>query len=76
MNAMNDLMQLRKCRKPDCMRKVKVGTLYCCSPCGIAAAGQFEIHEHSSGCDERSAERGECNEFEAVMLPQTEAWKP
>jgi hypothetical protein len=68
---MTDNSGLRKCRKPDCMRKVKVGTDYCCSPCAVAAAGEYEIHEHSKGCNERTIERGECDAYEAVLMRQT-----
>src|ERR1700722_6730985 len=49
---------LAKCRKPDCDRLVSAASAYCCVPCTEAAAGQYEIHAHSAGCDERAAERG------------------
>ena len=61
---------LVKCQKPDCMRKVPRGTDYCCAPCRIAGEGAYEIDRHSERCDTRSAERGECNEYEAVALRQ------
>jgi hypothetical protein len=61
---------LVKCLKPDCMRKVKLGVAYCCMPCTIAAAGAFEIHQHTKGCDERAAERGQCDQYEALLLQQ------
>jgi hypothetical protein len=52
------------------MRKVKEGTAYCCSPCATAADGKYEIHEHSEWCDKRNDERGECDEYEALLLRQ------
>lgn len=64
------LVQLRKCLKPDCMRKVKLGITYCCAECAVAAEGRYEIHEHSEGCNARTAERGECDEYEALLLRQ------
>lgn len=64
------LIKLRKCLKPDCMRKVKEGVAYCCSPCATAADGKYEIHEHSEWCDKRNDERGECDEYEALLLQQ------
>ena len=64
-------MILWKCLKPDCMRKVERGIQYCCAPCRLAAAGNYEIDRHSDGCDDRMDERGECNEYEAVALRQT-----
>jgi hypothetical protein len=71
MNTLPGLpIELRKCLKPDCMRKVKKGIDYCCAECAVAAAGKFEIHEHSEGCNARAAERGECDEYEALLLRQ------
>ena len=63
-------VELRKCLKPDCMRKVKKGIDYCCAECAVAAEGKYEIHEHSEGCNTRTAERGECDEYEALLLQQ------
>lgn len=63
-------LELRKCLKPDCMRKVKLGVAYCCTECSVAAEGRFEIHAHSKGCNARTAERGECDEYEAIMMRQ------
>jgi hypothetical protein len=51
-----------KCSKPDCRRLVPRGIYYCCHPCAVAAAGRYEVNQHSSGCDLRLAERGECPE--------------
>jgi predicted phage terminase large subunit-like protein len=50
----------QKCRKPDCMRRISLGAPagYCCTPCADATDGQYEIHAHSPGCDERAGERG------------------
>ena len=64
------MIELRKCLKPDCMRKVKLGIEYCCTPCAIAAAGRHEVDQHSTGCDQRTAERGECDDLEALLLRQ------
>lgn len=63
-------IKLRKCLKPDCMRKVKLGITYCCGECAVAAEGRYEIHEHSDGCNTRTTERGECDEYEALLLRQ------
>jgi hypothetical protein len=63
-------VQLRKCLKPDCMRKVKLGITYCCGECAVAAKGRYEIHDHSDGCNTRTTERGECDEYEALLLQQ------
>lgn len=49
---------LFKCLKPDCLRKVPGGVACCCTPCSDAADGRYEIHAHSDGCEQRSAERG------------------
>lgn len=56
-------MRLKRCDKPDCLRKVTVGTRYCCTPCGVAAEGEYEVHEHSLGCDERRRVRGEWKDW-------------
>lgn len=53
----DDLRELVKCRKPDCGRLVPKGTLYCCTPCAVAAEGRYEIDEHSDGCNVRFTER-------------------
>jgi len=61
-----------KCGKPDCMRLVSQVSRYCCHACATAAEAPapYEIEPydpalhwilcHSQGCEERSAERGEC----------------
>jgi hypothetical protein len=71
-----------KCLKPDCRRKVKPGVAYCCEPCQIAAEDRapWELgpHDpaanwvlvHSEFCEQRKAERGECDDIEATMLAQ------
>lgn len=50
---------LYKCAKPDCFRQVKAGVVYCCTACAVAADGQFEVQEHSTGCNQRHTDRGE-----------------
>ena len=62
--------EFEKCRKPDCMRKVKPGIEYCCHACSTAAeaSAPYELEPydpalhwilcHSQQCEERSAERG------------------
>jgi hypothetical protein len=50
---------LKKCDKPDCWRQVKTNVQYCCSECATAGEGRYEIHQHSDGCEQRHAERGE-----------------
>jgi hypothetical protein len=37
-----------------------------------------EIHQHSVGCDERAAERGGCDKYEAVTVAAavTASWSP
>lgn len=72
----------RKCFKPDCMRKVSPASRYCCHPCATAAEAPapYEIESyrpgahwvlvHSQGCEERSAERGECTWAESIALAQ------
>jgi hypothetical protein len=47
----------KACRRPHCGRVVKRGVIYCCAPCAQAAGGNYEIDEHSGGCDERAAGR-------------------
>jgi hypothetical protein len=71
-----------KCRKPDCMRKVKAGIWYCCPACVTAAVAPapYEIEPydpalhpilcHSQSCEKRSAERGECTSLEADLMAQ------
>jgi hypothetical protein len=66
----------QRCGKPDCLRKVKPGVAFCCEPCGIAADGRYEIHDHSAWCDERAAERGEFTRDEAQRLPSPPAYTP
>ncbi len=58
---MND--DYKKCDKPDCGRKVKVGVLYCCAACALADERGHEVHEtgplaHSPGCEARHRDRG------------------
>lgn len=53
----------KRCDNPACDRLVKQGTMYCCSTCGLAHDGGWEIHEpgplgHSDGCNLRHAARG------------------
>jgi hypothetical protein len=67
---------LRKCLKPDCPRKVPVGTRYCCAPCSHAGRHGYEIDQHSSGCDARAAERGECDEADMLRLRQVDRPNP
>lgn len=55
--------QYNKCKKPDCLRKVKPGIVYCCAPCGVASEKKYEVHEggllgHTEWCNERAAQRG------------------
>ena len=64
------MTEYHKCRKPDCMRKVKPGIWYCCTACSTAAeaSAPYELEPydpalhwilcHSQQCEERSAERG------------------
>ena len=73
---------LLKCLKPDCMRKVPEGVVYCCEPCQIADTppDRYELDPydpsaywtfvHSKFCEERAAERGECTVLEAAVLTQ------
>lgn len=59
-------IQLLKCLKPDCLRKVRSGVLYCCGNCASADDCGFELAgpdahsllRHADTCDQRSAERG------------------
>lgn len=51
--------QLKECRKPDCFRQVKASVEYCCAECAVAAEGRYEVAQHSEGCEQRHAERGE-----------------
>lgn len=72
---MVDNWGLLKCMNELCMRKVKEGVAYCCASCQQADENNYEIHEdgplgHSPFCNDRKAERGECNEREAVALRQ------
>jgi hypothetical protein len=50
--------ELAKCAKPDCLRQVKAGVVHCCPECAAAAAGRYETHQHSDGCEQRHAMRG------------------
>ena len=50
--------QLFKCLKPDCLRKVPEGVLYCCTPCATAAEGRYEIDAHSASCEDLCFKRG------------------
>lgn len=51
--------ELKKCAKPDCFRQVKAAVEYCCAECTVAAEGRYEVDQHSEGCEQRHAERGE-----------------
>ena len=74
-----------KCLKPDCMRKVTPGVAYCCEPCQIADTppdryepdpydpSAYWAFVHSQFCEQRSAERGECDVAEAALLAQVPA---
>ena len=55
--------ELVKCQKPDCVRQAKAGVEYCCAPCAVSAAGRWEVDEHSEGCEQRHAERGDYQEM-------------
>ncbi|MER7937878.1 MULTISPECIES: hypothetical protein [unclassified Streptomyces] len=55
---MSFALELHKCAKPDCTRQVKAGAVHCCADCATAAAGRYEVHEHSTGCEQRHAMRG------------------
>ena len=71
-----------KCFKPDCMRKVSLGSRYCCGSCATAgeAPAPFELEPyspalhpvlcHSQSCEERAAERGEYTWAESIALAQ------
>lgn len=72
-----DIREYRKCRKPDCLRKVSPASAYCCYACSTAAEarapyeiepyrpGEHWIHVHSRECEERAKSRGEFSVFEA-----------
>ena len=72
-------MEFHKCRKPDCLRKVSLGSVYCCHSCSTAAEasapyeiepyrpGEHWVLVHSEGCEKRAAERGEYSVFEAAL---------
>ena len=49
--------EYHKCGKIDCHRLVSPASIFCCIPCAQASEGGYEIHEHSPGCDKRTAER-------------------
>jgi hypothetical protein len=63
--------EYRKCLTSACRRKVGESAAYCCTPYAMADSTGHEIHQDSGGCDQRVAERGECNEYEAVVLAPT-----
>ena len=77
---MTDTAEYHKCRKPDCFRKVSLGSLYCCRSCTAAAEAPapYEIEPyspdlhavlcHGQSCEERSAERGEYTWAEVQAL--------
>lgn len=79
---MGAMSEYHKCLKPDCMRKISRGSAYCCHSCATAAeaAAPYEIEPyqpdahwvlvHSKSCEDRAAERGECDAYEAVILAQ------
>lgn len=63
------MIEFHKCRKPDCFRKVSIGSMYCCGPCDYADQKGFELDEsgplgHSDGCNHRKFLRGEFTFFE------------
>jgi hypothetical protein len=74
--------EYHKCFKPDCMRKVSLGSRFCCGSCATAAESPapYEIEPyrpgahwvlvHSRECEGRAAERGECTPYEAIVLAQ------
>jgi len=59
-----------KCRKPDCLRKIHSAAFYCCQICYEADRGRYEIDTHSMPCDRRAAERGTYSVTEAAMQRQ------
>lgn len=71
--------EYHKCGKPDCLRKVSLGSRYCCHSCSTAAEARapYEIEPydpaahwmlvHSKECEGRKAERGEYTVFEAAF---------
>ena len=63
------LGEYRNCLKSACRRKVGGGAAYSCTPCAMADSTGHEITAQQ-GCDQRAAERGECDEYEAVVLAQ------
>jgi hypothetical protein len=72
-----ETLEYRPCAKPDCLRKVSPASRYCCGSCATAAEARapYEIESydpavhpilcHGEGCEERKAERGEYDVFEA-----------
>ncbi|MEU4574655.1 hypothetical protein [Nonomuraea sp. NPDC023979] len=46
-----------ECRKPDCERAVPEGVRYCCTPCAVAAEGQYEISQHQANYNATWADR-------------------
>jgi hypothetical protein len=73
-------MEFHKCGKPDCLRKVSLGSVYCCPSCATAAeaSAPYEIEPydpdvhpllmHSKECEERAAQRGEYSALEADLF--------
>lgn len=59
---------LTACRSGQCLRKVRPGVVYCCTPCAEAWEGtpRHDVDGlHSAGCDQRAGERGEFTPAEA-----------
>ena len=77
-----DTGEYRKCRKPDCLRKVGAAVTYCCHACATAAEapapyeiepyrpGEHWIHVHTEACEQRSAGRGEYTAAEVAMMAE------
>jgi len=59
-----------KCRKSDCLRKIHSAAFYCCRSCFEADKGRYEIDRHSSTCNQRAVERGEYSLAESAMQRQ------
>lgn len=47
----------KTCDNIACGRQVRVGTLFCCTPCSLASDGKYEIDTHSEGCEYRDRQR-------------------
>ena len=70
--------EYHKCGKPDCFRKVSLGSVYCCHSCATAAEapapyeiepyrpGEHWVHVHSEGCEARNVQRGE---YDPRLIP-------